>query len=195
MTGAGPIGLAIVQVLRARGIRTIIVVEISEQRRQFARAFGASHTLNPTQVEVLAEIHSITGDVCGASVAFECSGVQPGLDTAMAGIRVRGTTVIVSIWEKAPVIDAFGVVLFEKHVIGAVVYEDGDFQAVIDAIISGKSILSDVRVFKLNWSLEQIQPRSMITCKIRMEEVIERGFEALIHEKDQHVKILVDLSA
>lgn len=75
VTGAGPIGLAIVQVLKARGIQTIIVVEISEQRRKFARAFGASHTLDPAQVEALAEIQSITGDACGASIAFECSGV------------------------------------------------------------------------------------------------------------------------
>ncbi|KAJ5165947.1 hypothetical protein N7492_006243 [Penicillium capsulatum] len=177
VVGAGPIGLAIIQVLKARGIEMIIVVEISEQRRQFARNFGASHALDPTQADAPTEIQSITGDAYGASIAFECSGIQAGLDTAMAGIRVHGTTVIVSTWGQKPVLDAFSVVLFEKHIIGAVVYEDGDFEAVIDAIVSGK-----------------IQPRPMITSKIRMEEV-EKGFRALIREKDQHVKILVDIGA
>jgi hypothetical protein len=40
-----------------------------------------------------------------------------------------------------------------------------------------------------------IKPSSMITSKIRMEEVDEKGFRALIEERDKHVKILVDISA
>jgi hypothetical protein len=35
----------------------------------------------------------------------------------------------------------------------------------------------------------------MITSKIRMEDVEEKGFRALIEERDKHVKILVDISA
>jgi hypothetical protein len=40
-----------------------------------------------------------------------------------------------------------------------------------------------------------IQPHPMITSKIRMEDVDERGFKALIEQRDTHVKILVDISA
>jgi hypothetical protein len=35
----------------------------------------------------------------------------------------------------------------------------------------------------------------MITSKIRMEEVEEKGFKALISQRDRHVKILVDIAA
>lgn len=35
----------------------------------------------------------------------------------------------------------------------------------------------------------------MITSKIRMEEIVEKGFEALVNERDKHVKILIDISA
>jgi hypothetical protein len=45
----------------------------------------------------------------------------------------------VSLWEEKPVIDAFSVVLYEKYVTGAAVYDDADFHAVIEAIASGKS--------------------------------------------------------
>jgi threonine dehydrogenase-like Zn-dependent dehydrogenase len=89
-------------------------------------------------VDVFAQVRALTGDAGGTDIAFECSGVQAGLDTAMASIRVRGTTVIVSLWEKKPVIDAFAVVLFEKHVTGAAVYDDADFNSVVEAIASGK---------------------------------------------------------
>lgn len=35
----------------------------------------------------------------------------------------------------------------------------------------------------------------MITSKIRMDQVAEKGFRALVNERDKHVKILVDVSA
>ena len=35
----------------------------------------------------------------------------------------------------------------------------------------------------------------MITAKIRMDEVVEKGFNALVNDKDSHVKILVDIAA
>lgn len=35
----------------------------------------------------------------------------------------------------------------------------------------------------------------MITSKIRMDEVVEKGFRALINGRDKHMKILVDVSA
>ena len=136
VVGAGPIGLAIIQVLKAKGISLIIAVEVSERRREFALALGATKVFNPVDLDVVTQIRALTGNV-GADVAFECSGAQAGLDTAISGLRVRGTTVVVSLWEHRPTIDAFAVVFQEKHVAGAALYDDGDFETVIDAIASG----------------------------------------------------------
>ena len=36
-----------------------------------------------------------------------------------------------------------------------------------------------------------MKPETMITKKIRMDEVEENGFKTLVHDKDNHVKILV----
>lgn len=38
-----------------------------------------------------------------------------------------------------------------------------------------------------------IKPQDMITRKIALDRVVEDGFEALIHEKDKHVKIMIDM--
>jgi hypothetical protein len=35
----------------------------------------------------------------------------------------------------------------------------------------------------------------MITKVIKMDKVVEEGFQTLINDKDNHVKILVDVSA
>lgn len=146
VVGAGPIGLAIIQVLKAKGISPIIAVEVSERRREFALALGATKILNPVDVDAVTQIRALTGNV-GADVAFECSGAQAGLDTAISGLRVRGTTVVVSLWEQRPTIDAFAVVFQEKHVAGAALYDDGDFETVIDAIASGMLSFYPIFVF------------------------------------------------
>lgn len=35
----------------------------------------------------------------------------------------------------------------------------------------------------------------MITAKIRLENVVKDGIKALINDKDNHVKILIDINA
>ena len=39
-----------------------------------------------------------------------------------------------------------------------------------------------------------MKPGSMITKKIKMDDVIEEGFKCLIKEKDKQVKVMIDLS-
>ena len=40
-----------------------------------------------------------------------------------------------------------------------------------------------------------MKPEGMITKKIRLDEVAEKGFKGLIDDKDNQVKILVDIGA
>lgn len=44
-----------------------------------------------------------------------------------------------------------------------------------------------------NTSLGLLKPAMMITRKIKMEEIEEKGYQALIHDKGNHVKILVEI--
>lgn len=39
-----------------------------------------------------------------------------------------------------------------------------------------------------------LKPVGMITSKIGMHEVAEKGFKALVEEKDKHVKILIEVN-
>ena len=41
----------------------------------------------------------------------------------------------------------------------------------------------------------KIKPEGMITKTIRMDEVVEEGFTTLIEDKENHVKILIDVGA
>jgi threonine dehydrogenase-like Zn-dependent dehydrogenase len=39
----------------------------------------------------------------------------------------------------------------------------------------------------------KLKPAKMITSKIQLEDLVEGGIKALIHDKENHVKILVEV--
>lgn len=55
-----------------------------------------------------------------------------------------------------------------------------------------RELQSRVVLTDFAWS-GRLKPEPMITGKIAMDEVEEKGFKALIHDKDNHVKILVQV--
>lgn len=72
--GAGPIGLAVIQVLKARGAGKIIVSEMAPRRKDFAKKLGAHYVLDPSEDDVVARVTEIC-DGQGANVAFDAAGV------------------------------------------------------------------------------------------------------------------------
>ncbi|OAQ64441.1 (R,R)-butanediol dehydrogenase/diacetyl reductase [Pochonia chlamydosporia 170] len=175
--GAGPIGLAVVQVLIGRGCKNIIVTEVSSKRREYATQFGAHHTIDPINENVVARVEELTGGL-GADVAFDAAGAQAALDTAFDALKARGTLVNIAVWEKRANLAMNGLVFRERSYMGVATYSLGDFEAVLDAISTGK-----------------IKPASMITKTIKLDQVVEEGFHALINDKENQVKILVDVGA
>jgi hypothetical protein len=53
----------------------------------------------------------------------------------------------------------------------------------------------DKRVYDTKVGAGKLTPQAMITGTIKMDEVEDKGFGALINEKDRHVKILIDVGA
>ena len=137
--GGGPIGLAVIQTLVAKGAEKMIVSEVSSRRREYARQYGAHYVLNPIEDDVVSRVRELC-DGSGANVAFDAAGVQAGLDQAIQAIRARGTLVNIAIWEKPATIISNWLVFMERKYMGVATYEDGDFQDVIDAVASGTSL-------------------------------------------------------
>ena len=134
--GGGPIGLAVIQGLKARGCEKIIVSEVSPRRKQFATDFGAHFVLDPTMDDIVARVWEIC-DGQGANVAFDAAGVQAGLNQAILALRARGTLVNIAVWEKEATIRPNDLVFREKSYMGTATFVKGDFQDVINAIASG----------------------------------------------------------
>ena len=134
--GGGPIGLAVIQCLVARGAGKIIVSEVASGRKEFAKQFGAHYVLDPTKDDIVARVREIC-DGQGANLAFDAAGVQAGLDQAIKALRAGGTLVNIAIWEKSATIVPNLLCFRERRYMGVATYQAGDFQDVLNALSSG----------------------------------------------------------
>ncbi|KAI0761327.1 alcohol dehydrogenase GroES domain protein [Trametes elegans] len=173
--GAGPIGLLTVKVAKALGASWIGVSEPAARRREFAHEQGATVVYDPTVtgVDVVAEATKATSG-WGADVVFDCAGSQRTLDTAFLVVRPRGCIVNVAVWETHPTLD-IGSLTYKEVVLTSVLGYDRVHPELIQAVAQGK--------------FEGLE--TLVTRRIGLEDVVDKGIKALINEKDEHVKILV----
>lgn len=170
--GAGPIGLLTAAVCQAYGL-TVIITELSGARKAKATETGvADHVLDPSEVDVVAKVRELTGGK-GADVAFECSSVNAVLDTLLDAVKVAGVVVNVSIWGHPATVDMQKLVLKEIDLRGTIAYAH-DHPAVIKLVQEGKVDLAP-----------------FITGRIGLDDLVEKGFEQLINNNENNVKIIV----
>ena len=86
----GPIGLCATLGAKLRGAGLIIAVDPVKERREMARKFGASLAIDPTAVDVVADIKRLT-EGRGADVAIEALGRQDTFEAALRSLRPGGT--------------------------------------------------------------------------------------------------------
>lgn len=89
--GGGPIGLAVVQCLKAKKVKNIIVSEIAVRRQEFAKDFGADYILNPKEDDVVAKTAEISG-IDGADAVFDAAGVPARYQRTMSGLETMSLT-------------------------------------------------------------------------------------------------------
>lgn len=176
--GGGPIGLAVVQVLLARGANPVICAEVAKKRQEFAKEFGAHHIIDPSKQDTVAVSKELCGGVNGPDIVFDCAGVPASIKTACHAVRSRGAVINVAIWEKEIPFNPNWLTFREASLKSVLGYQKKDYEGVLDALGKGS-----------------LKPDAMITGKIKMQNLIEEGYMPLINEKDKHVKILVDIKA
>lgn len=136
IVGVGPIGIGIWFALRAQGIKTVIVSETSESRREIIARLGAENLIDPSTENFPARIAELTGGE-GVDVAFDAAGVGIALSTALDSLAPLGRAVIVAIHERAMDFVPTQLVLAETEIVGTLAYLPSDFDAVIAAMATG----------------------------------------------------------
>jgi len=87
VAGCGPIGLLLIQLLRAAGATRVIAVEPLAHRREAAARYGADYVLEPGE--------PVSG--LAVDVAFEVAGNDDGVRVALESVRPGGRVVLAGI--------------------------------------------------------------------------------------------------
>lgn len=134
--GAGPIGLATLQWVRAAGAGAIIVVEPNASRRQLAEKLGAHHTVEPGKsTEEL--VRELTKGL-GADIVYECVGQARTIQTAVDLTRRGGSMCLIGLANGKAEINPATWLIKEITVTAALAYVREEFDLVMSMMADGR---------------------------------------------------------
>ena len=110
--GCGGVGDAAIAASALAGARTVIAVDVDERKLEWARRFGATHTVNATGRDVVEAVRELTGGH-GADVVIEAVGRpdtyrQAFLARDHAGVVVQVGVPTPEMTVELPMIELFG---------------------------------------------------------------------------------------
>jgi threonine 3-dehydrogenase len=165
ITGAGPIGIMAIPVVRHAGARHIVITDMNPFRLELARKMGATLAVDPTQTPI-AEVQKQLGMQEGFDVGLEMSGnaqalrdmisnMSHGAKIAILGIPSKDVTLDLRqvIFNMVTLKGIYGREMYETWYKMSVLLESGvditpvithrfaysDFQKGFDAMISGQT--------------------------------------------------------
>lgn len=186
--GCGPVGLAVIQSLKALGMGPVIAADFSPARRAKAELLGADIVIDPATESPYASWADLAGrDASGAElppnpltgrklyrngVYFECVGVPGVIGAMMQGAERGSRIVVVGVCMESDVIEPLVGINKELNLQFVLGYTGEEFAETLQDISEGKL---------------DVEP--MITGKVDIAGV-PRAFEDLA-DPEKHAKILV----
>jgi S-(hydroxymethyl)mycothiol dehydrogenase len=110
--GCGGVGDAAIAGARLAGARTIIAVDVDDRKLEWAKDFGATHTVNSRGTDPVEAIRALTGGH-GADVVIDAVGRPETYQQAFYARDLAGTVVLVGVPSPdmrldLPLLDVFG---------------------------------------------------------------------------------------
>jgi Zn-dependent alcohol dehydrogenase len=160
--GVGGVGLCIVQAAANVGAYPIIAVDLTDEKTEFAKKFGATIGVNASQGDPVEKVRELTGG--GVDYAFDAIGARMTIEQSLLAARPRrpgdregGTAVVVGVPHGEPPTPAMNMIFGGKVYRGApggCSRPDRDFPMFVRWFKEGKLPL-DLLVTK-RYKLEQI---------------------------------------
>jgi threonine dehydrogenase-like Zn-dependent dehydrogenase len=162
--GCGPIGIAIIASLKARGVETIVASDFSPKRRELATAMGAHRTLDAAQGSPF--------DSVKPAVVFEAVGVPGIIDDVLRRARPGTRLVVAGVCMQPDTVHPFFAIAKEINVQFVLAYNPEEFGESLRALAEG-----------------EIDVTPVITGEVGLDGV-GQAFDDLA-DPERHCKILV----
>lgn len=117
--GTGGVGLNTIQGAAIAGAEQVIAVDVNPRKLEFAKRFGATHTVDASKDDPAGAIKEITGGI-GADYTFEAIGRKESIEQAYAAARKGGTCVVIGLapYSESVSLNAFLLPIQEKRLVG-----------------------------------------------------------------------------
>ncbi|HEY5289478.1 MAG TPA: zinc-binding dehydrogenase [Caulobacteraceae bacterium] len=186
VVGCGPVGLAVIAALKARGMGPVVACDFSAERRAAAERMGADRIVDPAQVSPHASwtelgvpaspmeglIAAAQGQAVKRPLIFECVGA-PGVLQSLAMAAPRGSRIVVAgVCMQTDAIEPFIFIAKEIELRFVLGYTPEEFAASLMNLAEGRTGYADI-----------------ITGVVSLDET-PAAFTALQTDKSQ-IKILV----
>ncbi len=164
VVGLGGVGLSAVLGAKVAGARQIVAVDLSDEKLVFARALGATDTVNAGTPDAVQTIRSLTGG--GVEVAFDMAGAVPALELAY-GVTARGGTTVTA-----------GLPHPDKRMALAPVSLVAEERTLKGSYIGSAAPLRDVPRYIALFLAGKLPVDTLLTHRLTLEEINE-GFDRL----------------
>ena len=179
--GCGPVGLAVVSALRARGLGPILAADFSPARRRLAELLGADEVFDPAETSpharwadlgvpvTIAEraAFGMLGQKTKKAIVFEAVGLPGVLQTIIDAAPPATRVVVVGVCMKPDTIEPFIAVTKELELLFSFAYSPDEFAATLRRIGEG-----------------EIPCDELITSRVSLDDV-SKAFEELANPNQQ----------
>jgi len=136
VVGVGMVGSFVVQLLKIRGCRRVIAVDIDPFKVELAKKLGADAAFLPNDPELMKTVKILT-EGRGADVSFEVVGEEESVQTCISVVRKGGQVTLIGNTSPTISFPVQAVVTREIRVQGSCAI-NGEYPAILDLIASGR---------------------------------------------------------
>ncbi|UOF92457.1 alcohol dehydrogenase catalytic domain-containing protein [Fodinisporobacter ferrooxydans] len=133
--GAGIIGLMAMKCMRFMGASQVIAMDTNELRLEEAKAWGATHLINPKQPDAQQKIQELFPD--GADCIVDAVGSERTRQQAIAAVRRGGRIVLIGLHEDPTTVPGNVIVRDEIEIYGTFCYSDFEFARAVTFVNDG----------------------------------------------------------
>lgn len=172
--GSGATGLFSIQIGKLQGANLVGVSEKNKTRRHLGLSMGADFVIDPSKEDVIKKIKDFTHGK-GVDTIVECTGSPDATSNSISVVNKRGNLVILGFYELPVEVDFLKAVKDELKLLFAYCGYT-EFETALKLIAT-----------------KRVQVKPMISHIIKLEDILDQGFEAILDPNSTTVKVLVDL--
>ena len=135
--GCGPIGILLIQSLKALGAAQVFATDVSDSRLELAKSLGADFAVNTAKTDYAGALLAALGPD-KADVIYECAGTDITMDQAIQNARKGSTIILVAVFGKRASVDLAKLNDSELDLNTSMMYRHEDYVDAIRLVGEGK---------------------------------------------------------